>query len=169
LSQSARRIIVLSVRFKIKRAALLAVSFLLPLSLSTVQAKAEWANFVGGGVMFDFDPSCIWDERPHPFSVRLNIPDLTDPDSSMTLSFLASHYAMSYKLESGRLNSDFQRVRAMTLYGTFENHRARVRLRGAAPDLTSHDPIRLRGTIRDMDGLGCNVEFDATVSRGPAV
>lgn len=159
----------LSLRLKLMRAALLAVAFLLPLSLSTGQAKAERANFVGGGVMFNFDSSCGWDERPHPFSVRLNIADLTDPNSSMTLSFLASHYAMSYNLESGRLNSDFQRVRAMTLYGTFENHRARVRLRGAAPDLTSYDPIRLRGTIRDMDGFGCDVEFDVTVSRGPAV
>ena len=139
------------------------------LSFGAGHAKAQSANFVGGGVMFDFHPSCIWDERPHPFSVRLNISDLADPDSSMTLSFLASHYAMSYRLESGRLNNDFQRVRAMTLYGTFENHRARIRLRGAAPELTSQDPIRIRGVIRNMDGFGCNVEFDATVSRGPAV
>lgn len=155
-----------SISSRVSRSAGVAAAIVL--SFGAGQALAEQANYVGGGLMHDFNPSCVWENRPHPFSVRLNTPDLSDPQSSITLTFLARHYVMSYQLNSGRFTNDFQGVRATTLYGTQDQHRARIRLQGGLPDLSSQDPIRLRGVIRNMDGLGCNVKFDAVVARGPA-
>ena len=139
------------------------------------EARAEPANFVGGGVLYGFSDGCgdFWQERTHGFAVRLHTPDVTSDTSPMTLSFFGREYAMSYRLESGRFDSSFQPVRAMILFGTFDGHRARIRMLSQQPPVLTPDttaPVRMRGVIRDPFGTGnCTARFDATVGRGPAL
>lgn len=148
----------------------------LALGLGAAQeARAEPANFVGGGVLYGFSAGCdaFWRERSHGFSVRLNTPDVTSDSSPMTLSFFAREYAMSYRLDAGRFDDSFQPVRAMMLFGSFDGHRAQIRMLSQQPPALTPGttaPLRLRGVIRNLDGSGnCTARFDASLGRGPAL